>query len=229
MLNRIKNKEHKIQIILSVLAVMFFQFSAFAEDVAPDDQGQDVGAEAVSNYQVDGTMFQKITDFEQEKLLMQMDKERAQLSLDLDRLAAEKVKLQMDLDNMSGRAQEQQAKLEQEKQLLEQQKQDLEKQRAEIAAKSVTSNSVTSDTDVDKTSDEQPQIQQTELSKKYKLIEIIGAGSQLQATLEDLENGQKKKAVVGKEIDGYQIKSISLDDGIWFEKDGTKQILNIGK
>jgi hypothetical protein len=51
----------------------------------------------------------------------------------------------------------------------------------------------------------------------------------LQATLEDLGNGQRKKIWAGKSIDGYDIKSISLDDGVIFAKDGETMSLNLGK
>ena len=58
-------------------------------------------------------------------------------------------------------------------------------------------------------------------------MNVIGAGSQLQATVEDLSTGQTKRISVGKTLDGYTVKSISLDDGVVFEKDGETQNLNI--
>jgi type II secretory pathway component PulC len=61
------------------------------------------------------------------------------------------------------------------------------------------------------------------------LVDIIGAGKQLQATVEDTGSGQRKKLSVGKTLDGYTIKSISLDDGVVFLKDGRTETLNIGK
>jgi hypothetical protein len=47
--------------------------------------------------------------------------------------------------------------------------------------------------------------------------------------VEDAANGQRKKISVGKNLDGYAIQSISLDDGVVFEKDGAVETLNIGK
>ena len=57
---------------------------------------------------------------------------------------------------------------------------------------------------------------------------MFGAGSQLQATVQDLANGQNKKLTVGKELDGYKVKSISLDEGVVFVRDGDIQTLNVG-
>ena len=65
-------------------------------DYLTDDAANDLSAMSVANYDVDGSVFQKITDLEQQKVLMELEKERAQLDLDLDRLAAEKIKLQME-------------------------------------------------------------------------------------------------------------------------------------
>lgn len=223
MLNRQKNKAQKAKIFLSMFVLAFLPFSGFAEDGGVNAP--------VADYQVDGTMFQKITDFEQEKLLLQMDKERAQLDLDLDRLAAEKIKLQMELQTMANHAEEQKAKLESEKQKLQADKEKLEKDKNTAKQEDLNLSKIDESGNSEKTVSAKSEIDsnKNELSKKYKLIEIIGAGNQLQATLEDLENGQKKKAWSGKDMDGYQIKSISLDDGVVFVKNGETQILNISK
>ena len=67
------------------------------DDVADSTSMEQMSADAVANYNVDGSLFQQITDLEQEKVLMQLEKERAQLDLELDRLAAEKIKLHMEI------------------------------------------------------------------------------------------------------------------------------------
>ena len=64
---------------------------------------------------------------------------------------------------------------------------------------------------------------------KYKLINVIGVGNQLQATVQEISTGQNKRIAVGKQLDGYTIKSISLNDGIVFEKDGVSENLNVGR
>ena len=61
------------------------------------------------------------------------------------------------------------------------------------------------------------------------VINVVGIGNQLQATVSELSTGQNKRIAVGKELDGYIVKSISLNDGIIFEKDGELESLNIGK
>ena len=50
-----------------------------------------------------------------------------------------------------------------------------------------------------------------------------------QATVEEVSTGQNRRIAVGKELDGYIVKSISLNEGIVFEKNGETESLNIGK
>ena len=77
-------------------------------------------------------------------------------------------------------------------------------------------------------SSSEEKVSNTDLTKKYKLVNVIGAGTQLQATITDLATGQTKRVGVGKSLDGYTVKSISLDEGIVFVKDGDTQMLNVG-
>ena len=95
---------------------------AFAQENAIEEMEQ-VSADAIAGYQVEGSLFQQITDLEQEKVLMQLEKERAQLDLELDRLAAEKIKLHMEIDTLSGRAEQQQQEIETQKAIFELQQQ----------------------------------------------------------------------------------------------------------
>lgn len=194
------------------------------DDAADSTSMEQMSADAVANYNVDGSLFQQITDLEQEKVLMQLEKERAQLDLELDRLAAEKIKLHMEIDTLSGRAEQQQqelenakAKLEAETAKLEKQKAALENDEAETVVKSVrTTGTDDAKADVKK------------ITEMFKLVNIFGAGNQLQATVADLSTGQNKKISVGRNIDGYTVKSISLDDGIIFiDPDGNTQTLNV--
>ncbi len=187
-----------------------------------DTDMEQVSADAVSDYQVNGSLFQQITDLEQEKVLMQLEKERAQLDLELDRLAAEKIKLHMEIDTLSGRAEQQQqeldaakAKLEAETAKLEREKQALENENSapRVASKSASASDDSSDIKID---------------EKYKLVNVFGVGNQLQATVADLKTGQNKKVSVGRSLDGFTVKSISLDDGIVFvTPSGTTQALNV--
>ena len=68
-----------------------------------------------------------------------------------------------------------------------------------------------------------------QFDKKYRLINVIGAGNQLQATIQDLNTGQNKTISVGKVLDGYTVKSISVEDGIVFDNGDNSQTLNISK
>ncbi len=194
-------------------------------DDTSDDAAMELqSADAVANYEVDGSLFQQITDLEQEKVLMQLEKERAQLDLELDRLAAEKIKLHMEIDTLSGRAEQQQQELENAKAKLEAETAKLEKQKAALENEDeqpVVKSARTASTDDEKT-------EVKKVTELFKLVNIFGAGNQLQATVADLTTGQNKKISVGRSIDGYTVKSISLDDGIMFvDPDGNTQTLNV--
>ena len=121
--------QNKIKMFLYVFGlVTMFSNASFAEDVGFIEPLNDsevyqeveiddsvipdaVSAAAIDDYQVEGSLFDQITTLEQEKVLMQLEKERAQLNLDLDKLAAEKIKLNMEIENLSGRAEQQQQEL----------------------------------------------------------------------------------------------------------------------
>ena len=200
-------------------------------DVEVDDfaANEEFSANAVEDYDVNGSLFQQITDLEQEKVLMQLEKERAQLNLDLDRLAAEKIKLHMEIDTLSGRAEQQQQEFETERARLQNEAKRLENEREALsnkAANPVPAPTYAPAQPVYAAPAEQPKVNM-EIEKKYKLINVFGAGAQLQATVQDLANGQNKKLSVGKELDGYIVKSISLDEGVVFSKDGEIQTLNV--
>ena len=157
---------------------------------------------------------------EQEKVVAQLEKERAQLDLDFDRLNAERIKLQMELDTLSGRAEQQQQELETAKTQLEIQTEKLRKQREaldeEIDYESIVKKSTSKK-------------EEGSFNRRYKLINVVGVDNQLQATVQEVSTGQNKRIAVGKDLDGYVVKSISLNDGIIFEKDGVEESLNIGK
>ena len=179
-----------------------------------------ISSQALNDYDASGSLFEKITLLEQEKIVVQLEKERAQLDLELDRLNAERIKLQMELDTLSGRAEQQQQELEAAKTQLEIQTEKLRQQK--ISAE-------TSAGDEPVVTKSRQQNEETSFNKKYKLINVFGVDNQLQATIEDLSSGQNKRIAVGKDVDGYIVKSISLNDGIVFEKDGNQESLNIGK
>lgn len=186
-----------------------------------EDLADQMSAQALQDYTVSGSLFEKITMLEQEKVVAQLEKERAQLDLDLDRLNAERIKIQMELDTLSGRAEQQQHELETAKTQLEIQTEKLKQQRYALEN--------TEDYEPVVTKQTQTKPQETSLSKKYKLVNVIGVDNQLQATVTEISTGQNKRIAVGRDLDGYVVKSISLNDGIIFEKDGVEESLNIGK
>ena len=105
------------------------------EEVIEEVDMEQLSADAVMAYNPDGSLFQQITDLEQEKVLMQLEKERAQLNLDLDRLAAEKIKLHMEIDTLSGRAEQQQQEFETERARLEAEAKRLEIEKDALVSK----------------------------------------------------------------------------------------------
>lgn len=194
------------------------------EDV--DVNMEEISANAVAGYDVTGSLFQQITNLEQEKVLMELEKERAQLDLELDRLAAEKIKLHMEIDTLSGRAEQQQQEIETQKAKLEAEAARIEREKenwladmeSKNASKARTSQTVVKQKPV------------VNIAEDYRLVNVSGAGGQLQATVEDLNTGQSKRVRVGKILGGLKVKSISLYDGIVLvDKKGTMQTLNISK
>lgn len=131
----------------------------------------------------------------------------------------------MEIDTLSGRAEAQQVELETEKAKLEAEAARLARQIAAAEsddyddAPKKSRRAAARDDDDDERSDL--------LSDKYKLVNVIGAGNQLQATVVDLNTGQSKRVSVGKTLDGFTVKSISLDDGVVFTKGGETQSLNV--
>lgn len=223
--------QNKIKLLLCVCAFGITQ-ACYAEETVVDINVDDAAAneqfsaDAIEEYNVDGSLFQQITDLEQEKVLMQLEKERAQLNLDLDRLAAEKIKLHMEIDTLSSRAEQQQQEFETERARLQNEAKRLENEREALNNKQVAPTPSYAPSQPVYSEPAQPK-PETEITKKYKLLNVFGAGSQLQATIQDLSNGQNKKLSVGKDLDGYTVKSISLDEGVVFSKDGEIQTLNV--
>lgn len=224
----------KLFFILSVICSAFIATHSvradeyFEEEYVEYDDGEmeQLSADAVANYQPDGSLFQQITSLEQEKVLMQLEKERAQLDLELDRLAAEKIKLHMEIDTLSGRAEQQQQEIETQKAKLEAEAIRLEREKESLireAAEEKSYNRPSSGSMASAPAEAAPAIAQN-----YRLVNVIGAGSQLQATIENLASKQTKRISVGKKLDDFSVKSISLEDGVVFvAPDGSTQTLNV--
>lgn len=194
----------------------------------------------VESYDAEASVFQKIADLEQEKVLMQLEKEKAQLQLDLDRLAAEQSRLARDQEGADMRAAEQSAEIERQKMAIEEERGRLDEQKrkmAEEAAKRAAENDagggigadILQARDVAVASAPDESDQPKSIADVYFLREIIGAGNQLIATVENLGSGKQKKISVGKTLDGYAVRAISLDDGVELEKDGEITVLNVGQ
>ena len=213
-------------IFCGVLFVGNARADELIEEVTEEVSVEQVSADAVAAYDPNGSLFQQITDLEQEKVLMQLEKERAQLDLELDRLAAEKIKLHMEIDTLSGRAEQQQQEIETQKAKLEAEAARIEKEK-ESWLKEIEEAEKAEVKDY-KSAAAQQEAAQVDVSKNWKLVNVVGAGAQLQATVEDLNSGQKRRVSVGKTLDGMTVKTISLYDGVVLvDGDGNTQVLNI--
>ena len=189
----------------------------------------------VESYDVESSMFQRIADLEQEKVLMQLERDRAQLQLDLDRLAAEKARLAREQDNADMRAEEQAAEIERQRLAIDQERQKLDEQKKKMAEDAARSKAAKEDDDeqpakkgIAAAAESKESESEKTLADRYSLVEIIGAGNQLVATVENIGTGKQRKVSVGRTLDGYSVRSISIDDGVEFEKDGEVVVIGIG-
>lgn len=211
-------------------------FNAFADDYVVEEidvetveESPDVVSNnALENYEPEGSLFERITDLEQDKVVMQLEAERIKMDLQLDELNAKKMKMQMELDELAGKASQKEQELEAIKAQLEEQTEQLRRQVEALEKRENTPPPVERHEPVQQVVQEKP-VQTVPVINKYRLINIVGLGNQLQATVEDLATGQNKRISVGKQLDGYTVKSISLNDGIVFEKDGYSENLNSGR
>lgn len=170
-------------------------------------------------YNPSGSMFEKITDLEQKKVLWQLEKENAQMQLEMDRMEAERARIKNEMDSMNDDQNTQTQALELERQRLEVEKQKLEAQKKNMSSAQAQSKNTAAES--------APEPEATPIQEKYRLVEIVGAGRQLIATLEDNKTGQRKKISVGKDVEGYNVDSVSLDEGVVLSKDGEVQTLGV--
>ena len=182
----------------------------------------------VESFEAEVSMFQKIADLEQEKVLMQLEKERAQLQLDLDRMAAEQARLVREQNSADARAEEQLAEIEKQKLAIEQERQKLEEQRRKMAEEAARIAVEKENAAPVRPAKNEKEESAQALADKYYLLEIVGAGNQLVATVEHMGSGKQRRVSVGKSLDGYMVRSISIDDGVEFERNGEVIIIGIG-
>lgn len=202
-------------LVVSLIAIVigtFINYNALAETAETPASS----AVPVADYDPTGSIFQRIADFEQERILLQLAKEKAQLQLDTDRLAAEQLRIQNEVAAMSGAGDNQSDALDLERQKLELERQKLEQQRADMANPAPAAKQAVA-----------PAEAPSALADRYRLSNIVGAGSQLIATVEDQSNGQRKKLTVGSALDDWTVQSISLDNGIVLAKDDETTTLGI--
>jgi len=72
----------------------------------------------------------------------------------------------------------------------------------------------------------EPNLEKTS-TKKYKLIKILGNEDKVQILLQENSTGQKRFVYIGDDLDGWIVKSFSLEQGIIVEKDGEVKVLDV--
>ncbi|MDR2685908.1 MAG: hypothetical protein LBB23_04015 [Rickettsiales bacterium] len=193
--------------ILAVLAALVVS-PALADDI-------DLGG-----FDADGSVFLRITALEQDKVLMRLEKERAQLELDLNRIEAEKTKLsgaRDSADAASSATAELAAKLDEEKKKFAGEIESLKKQME--AAKSAPSLPTEPVPDAAGAYD---------ISEIYKLLNISGSADNLTALVENIPTGQRRRVQAGRSLDGMKVVAVSADEGVIFQsEDGDEIILGI--
>lgn len=132
----------------------------------------------------------------------------------------------MEIDTLSGRAEQQQQEIETQKAKLEAEAARIEREK-ESWLKEIEDVKKQEVNDY-KSAGAKNEAEEIDVAKNWRLVNVVGAGAQLQATVEDLNNGQKRRISVGKTLDGMTVKTISLYDGVVLvDNDGNTQVLNI--
>lgn len=180
----------------------------------------DESAKSINNFDLQNTVFEQITNLEQDKLLMQLKKEKAQIELDLSRLEAEKLRLNKEVDELKNKSSDKEIELMDENEKLKQDISSLELENQNLV-NTINQNQTTAYIGENNI--------QNSISQKYRLSDITGMNNELEATIIENETGQKRKISVGKIIDGYTVYSISLAEGIVFKKGDITETLNMVK
>jgi len=226
-------------IYFAVLAISAAYAPCFAEGEADIEAPLSGEYADVESFAAEDSIFQRIANLEQEKILMQLEKEKAQLQLDLDRLAAEQMRIAREQENADMRAEEQAAEIERQKLEIEQERQKLDEQKkkmADEAALRATERSASASSSRQdaasaakgRASSSASDPDSGPIGEKYVVLEIVGSGSQLVATVSNVRTGKQKKLSVGRQLDGYDVRTISVDEGVGLEKDGEFVMLGVG-
>ncbi|MDR1697168.1 MAG: hypothetical protein LBR41_03035 [Rickettsiales bacterium] len=194
--------------LLSCLLV-FWSFGLLVANAAETETA------TADSFEPADSVFQQIALLEQDKILMQLEKEKSQLELDLDRIAAERVRLQLEIDALAGNIDSEMEALEQERQRLAAEKERLDQERK--AAQTGSASAALSD-EGKKTG---------AAVSGYRLLEIIGAGNQLQAMVENLETHQRRPVFVGSELDGAIVRSVSFAEGVVLDNNGDISLIGM--
>ncbi|MCL2538268.1 MAG: hypothetical protein FWF34_01195 [Alphaproteobacteria bacterium] len=179
-----------------------------------------VAEEEIIFVEQDIPVFRQIADLEQDKVLLQLEKEKAQLMLDLDRMTTEQMRVRNEMDELSGRAEADRRKLEAEREKLEQEREAMRRSAERSAEQPAAPRP-------EQTKEAPPPTPRMTVTERYRLVDIVGVGNQLQATIEDTKTMQRRRVWAGREIDGFMINSVSLDEGVVFEKDGEIETLGL--
>ncbi|MDR0449022.1 MAG: hypothetical protein LBG89_00990 [Rickettsiales bacterium] len=194
-------KKYLIAALLSALAA-----PVFADDINLDE------------FDAEGSVFLRITALEQDKVLMRLEKERAQLALDLSRIEAEKSRLAGSESAPAGDASaELAAQFDEERRKMNEELERFRRQLDEVkTAPREPADAPARAADVAAASDDG----EFDIADHYRLVHITGTEGNLKAMVEIVANGHRQRVGEGHAFDGFVVQGISSGDGVRLERDG---------
>lgn len=217
--------------IMIFAAAMLFALPAIADeteivanDIIPAPVQSVAAVSDISEFNADGSVFLRITELEQEKVLMRLEKEKAQLELEFERIEAERQRLTGQQEqNAASAAADIKAEMEAERNKLSEElsrfARQLEEVKEEISkAKTAEPAPAAPQQDMAKPAAAAPAA--GALSEVFRIVGITGRDNNLSATIENMDTGARRKVQAGKTIDGFVVESISAEQGVVLSADG---------
>ncbi|MDR0319148.1 MAG: type IV pilus biogenesis protein PilP [Rickettsiales bacterium] len=197
--------------VLIAAALSVFAAPAFAD-----------GEINLDGFDAEGSVFLRITALEQDKVLMRLEKERAQLALDLRRIEAEKERLNGNDSAANSASAELAAEFEAERRRMNEELERFRRTLEEV--KSASANPAVSVAPAAASAEPDGEF---DISDHFRLVNITGGGEDLAATIEIVGNGHRRRVQEGRTIDGFTVASISADEGVVLERDGEEFVLGV--
>ncbi len=176
--------------------------------------------------EVKDTLFDKYSEMEKNKMMMELQAEEKKAEIELARLKAEGLQVEFEISKLERKQKEEEEKAAKkaEEEAAAASSSDSSSSSSSYSSYSSSSDSYSSSSDDD--DDDKEEV--PDLSENYKLKSIMGVGDNLIGVVEDGENDKKIKVKVGTVLpNGYVVRMISPRDGIIFEKGEDRQTLKM--